>query len=139
MAMERTFAMIKPDAVQKRLIGATISRIEAAGFKITELKKIIWTRDAAANFYGVHRDKEFFQRNLDFILSDHCIALVLLKDNAVVDLRNLIGPTDCSVPGTIRGDLGNNDGIIHENIIHASDSVDNAEYEIYQVFGSGWE
>jgi len=135
MRMERTLAMLKPDAYERGLLGEAITRIEQAGFKITELRRIVWTDRAAANFYGVHKGKDFFKRNLRFILSGPCVAMVLLKENAVADLRKLIGPTDCSVFGTIRGDLGKNDGIMHENIIHASDSPDNAEWEIYQIFG----
>jgi len=131
--MERTLAIIKPDAYKRKLVGKVITRIEEAGFTISQLKRIMWTEDAAAQFYGVHKGKEFFARNLQFIMSGPCVMMILWKDNAVEDLRKLIGPTDCSEPGTIRGDLGKDDDVMHENIIHASDSVDNAEWEIYQI------
>jgi len=125
--------MIKPDAYRGKLIGQVITRIEEAGFRIGQLKRILWTDTAAANFYGVHKGKDFFEHNLEFIMSGPCVMLILYKDNAVAELRKLIGPTDCSEPGTIRGDFGKNDGVMHENIIHASDSIENAEWEIYQI------
>jgi len=134
MAQERTLLMIKPDGVKARLTGDIIKRIEMKGLNIAAIKKFRFSRELAEKFYSVHRSKTFFQDLVDFITSGDVVAIVVEGESAVSVVRRLVGPTNASEapPGTIRGDFANS---IQENVVHASDSLSAAEYEIKLLFG----
>ncbi|MCW3062218.1 MAG: ndk [Capsulimonas sp.] len=127
--MERTFLMVKPDGVKRGLVGEIIQRFEQKGFKLVELKMLTPTRELAEEHYGVHRDKPFFAGVVDFISSGPVVATVWEGDDVIALSRKLVGATKPSeaAPGTIRGDYANSVG---ENLIHGSDSVENADAEI---------
>lgn len=131
--MERTFVMIKPDGVQRCLVGEIISRIERKGLKIVAMKMMNVDRALAERHYEEHREKPFFESLVNYITSGPVIAMVVEGKNAVKIVRNLVGatnPIDAS-PGTIRGDFGMEIG---RNVIHASDSKESAEREINLFF-----
>lgn len=133
MAWERTFAMLKPDTVQRGLIGAVLQRLEQKGFRIAALKLIQVTEAQAQRHYAVHEGKPFYDGLVRYIMSSPVCALVLEAPDAVRQLRLCVGvtrPNDAE-PGSIRGDFGTD---ISNNIIHASDSPDNAAYEIGVYF-----
>lgn len=132
--MERTFLMIKPDGVQRGLVGEIIGRFERKGFKLAELKMLTPTREMAEAHYGVHRDKPFFNGVVSFITSGPVVAMVWEGDGVVDLCRKMMGatkPVD-SAPGTIRGDYANS---IEKNLIHGSDSAETAADEIKLWFG----
>ena len=132
--MEQTFLMIKPDGVRRHLVGEIIRRFEAKGFALAALKMVTPTREQAEAHYDVHRGQAFFEGVVDFISSGPVIAMIWEGDDAVALARKLIGatkPTD-SLPGTIRGDYANTTA---KNLIHGSDSVENAQLEIGIWFG----
>ncbi len=134
MPTERTLAMIKPDAVRRQLIGAIIQQLEAAGFTIRAMK-MVWLRPEEAQiFYSVHRGKPFFDSLIQYITSGPVVALVLERENAITELRNLMGATNPAEaqPGTIRHQYGLS---IEQNAIHGSDSPENAQREIAFFFG----
>ena len=127
--MERTFLMVKPDGVERRLIGEIIRRFENKGFTLAGLKMLTPTRAMAEAHYAVHRGKPFFEGVVGFISSGPVVAMVWEGEDVVALARRVIGatkPAD-STPGTIRGDYANT---IEQNLIHGSDSVENAETEI---------
>lgn len=130
---ERTLAILKPDCVRKNAAGEVIARIEKAGFTILGMKMIRLTRETAGGFYAVHRERPFFNDLVTFMSSGRCVPIVLAKENAVADFRKLIGATDPkeAVPGTVRKDFASSKG---ENIIHGSDSAENARIEIGYFF-----
>ena len=127
--MEQTFLMIKPDGVERGLVGEIISRLENKGMTLRALKMLTPTRDMAENHYAVHRDKPFFDGVVLFITSGNVVAMIWEGPSAVAICRKLIGATkpEDSTPGTIRGDYANT---TEKNLIHGSDSVDNAATEI---------
>ncbi len=132
--MEQTFLMIKPDGVQRRLVGEIIRRLENKGYTLAQMKMLTPTREMAEAHYAVHKDKPFFAGVVDFISSGPVVAMVWEGDDVVTISRKLIGatkPAD-SMPGTIRGDYANT---VAENLIHGSDSVENAQTEISLWFG----
>lgn len=132
--MEKTFLMVKPDGVQRRLVGEIIRRFENKGFTLSALKLVTPTREMAEAHYAVHRGKPFFEGVVNFISSGPVVAMVWEGDDVVALARKMMGatkPAD-SVPGTIRGDYANT---IEQNLIHGSDSVENAEQEIAIWFG----
>ncbi len=131
--MERTFVMIKPDAVQRGLIGEIISRLEKKGLKIVAMKMINVSKELAERHYAEHREKPFFQSLVDYITSAPVVAMVVEGKNAVKVVRTLVGATNPveALPGTIRGDFGMDIG---RNVIHASDSLESAEREISLFF-----
>ncbi|TXT50423.1 MAG: nucleoside-diphosphate kinase [Spirochaetes bacterium] len=133
MALERTFSMLKPGILSRRIAGEIIQRIERKGLDIIALKLMRVSRELAETNYGEHRSKAFFDELVEYIISGPVIALVLQGDNAVRRLRTLCGPTkiDDSQPGTIRGDYAMH---INLNIIHASDSPESAAREIALFF-----
>lgn len=133
MAKERTLAILKPDCVRKGLIGEVIRRIQEAGFSIKAMKMIRLTKDTAGGFYAVHRERPFFDELTTFMSSGPCVPLVLEKENAVSDFRELIGATnpDEAREGTIRKDYADSMG---ENIVHGSDSVENGKIETAYFF-----
>ena len=96
MATNRTFTMIKPEAVENRHIGAILERINAAGFTIVAMKKTLLSAEKAGEFYAVHKDRPFYGELVDYMSSGPIVAAILEKDNAVADFRNLIGATDPS-------------------------------------------
>ncbi len=127
--MEKTFAMIKPNAVQRNLIGEIVARIERKGFIVHALKFIMVSKEQAKAHYDVHKDKPFFNSLVESITSGPVVVMVIGGNNVVEILRLLAGatkPTE-SLPGTIRGDFSNDIGM---NVIHTSDSIENAKYEI---------
>jgi len=125
---ERTFLLIKPDAVERNLIGEILKRVEDAGFKIIALKMGDLPRTQAEKFYQVHRGKHFFEKLIAYMSSGRVVAVLLQRENAVKKLRQLVGATDPkdAVKGTIRHDLAL-DG--RRNSVHASDSSQNFEFE----------
>jgi nucleoside-diphosphate kinase len=130
---QRTFSIIKPDAVRKGHAGAILSEIEKAGFKIVSIKKISISKRQAEGFYSVHSARPFFGSLCDFMSSGPIIPLVLEKENAIADLRKLMGATNPAnaEPGTIRKKFA---GSIEENAIHGSDAEETAAFEISYFF-----
>ncbi len=129
MTMERTFIAIKPDGVQRGLVGEILSRFERKGFKLIALKQLIPSRALAEQHYGIHRERPFFNGLVDFITSGPVIAMVWEGDGVILNARKLIGATKPleAEPGTIRGDLAINIG---RNVIHGSDGQGTAASEI---------
>lgn len=132
--MERTALFIKPEAVKNHTTGKILGIIENAGFTLVELKMFQFDKKRAERFYAIHRGKPFFDDLIAFVTSSPCVACVLEKQNAVADLRKLVGETDPlkSPPGSIRRCYGTD---IQRNAVHASDSHENAEKEITILFG----
>ena len=131
--MQRTLVLVKPDGVQRGLAGEIISRLERKGLKITALKMLQMDRALAERHYDVHRDKPFFSSLVEFITSGPVIAAVVEGKEAVEVVRRMMGETDPlkSAPGTIRGDFGLE---LEQNLIHGSDSEENAQKEIATFF-----
>ncbi|RZF58295.1 nucleoside-diphosphate kinase [Sphingobacterium corticibacterium] len=128
MATNRTFTMIKPDAVANGHIGAILNDIIADGFKIVAMKYIQLTKETAGNFYAVHKERPFYNDLVSFMTSGPIVAAILEKDNAVEDFRKLIGATNPAeaAEGTIRNKYAKS---IDANAVHGSDSDENAEIE----------
>lgn len=137
MALERTFAIIKPDAVSRNLQGEILARIHKAGFTIVAIKSMRLSRQEAEGFYAVHRERPFFSELTNFMSSGKLIAMVLESENAIQKWRDTMGATDPAkaAPGTIRRDLGSS---IQNNCTHGSDAADTAAFEISYFFG-GYE
>ena len=133
MTMERTLAIIKPDATERNIIGEIISMIEKREFRITRLSSMILTESKAKEFYDIHSSKPFFNALVEYMTSGMIIAIELEKDNAVRDFRELIGNTnpDDAKDGTIRKKFAINQS---KNSIHGSDSIENAIKEINLIF-----
>ncbi|AXP40805.1 nucleoside-diphosphate kinase [Haemophilus influenzae] len=133
MMTERTFSIIKPDAVKRNLIGAILTRFEQNGFKIIASKMVRLTRDQAEGFYAEHQGKEFFAPLVEYMMSSPIVVSVLEKENAVKDYRTLIGTTnpETAEEGTIRKDFALSQ---RENSVHGSDSIENANREIAYFF-----
>lgn len=127
--MERTFLAIKPDGVQRGLVGEITHRFEAKGFTLVGLKFMTVSRELAEQHYDVHRDRPFFAGLVEFITSGPVVAMVWEGEGVVASARKMIGATNplTAEPGTIRGDFGVNIG---RNLIHGSDAVDTASSEI---------
>jgi nucleoside-diphosphate kinase len=137
VSLERTFAIIKPDAVGRNLQGEILSRIHKAGFKIIAIKSLRLTKAEAGGFYAVHKDRPFFSELTDFMSSGKIFALVLEAQGAILKWRDTMGATDPkkAAPGTIRHDLGTSIG---SNCTHGSDAAETAAFEIGYFF-SGLE
>ncbi len=133
IGMERTFVMIKPDGVQRGLIGEVISRLERKGLKIVAMKMLWIQEETAREHYAEHSEKPFFQALVDYITSGPVVAMVVEGKEAVKVVRTLVGATNPveASPGTIRGDFGMDIG---RNVVHASDSLESAEREISLFF-----
>ena len=131
--MERTFAIIKPDAVERNLIGKILERIESNGFKIAAMKKIQLSKAQAEGFYYVHKARPFFGSLTEFMCSGPVVLLVLEKEGAISAWRDLMGATNPEEAGagTIRKDFALN---IEKNSTHGSDSAENAVFEISYFF-----
>jgi len=125
---EKTFLMIKPDAVKKNLIGEILRRVEDAGFRIVDLKMTQLPPAKAKKFYKVHKGKQFFDKLVKFISSGLVVGVLLTRTDAVKKLREIVGATDPKVAkkGTIRHDLATE---VTQNAVHASDSVKSFGYE----------
>lgn len=135
--MERTFAMIKPDAVGKNVAGEIIAMIQKAGFTILGMKQTTMSQKQAEAFYEVHAERPFYGELTEFMSSGPIVALALAKDNAVADYRKLIGATNPAEAeeGTVRKLYASSIG---ENAVHGSDSIENGLLEI-SFFFSRWE
>ena len=130
---ERTFSIIKPDAMKARQAGEILSRLEKAGLEVVALRLRRLTRAEAEGFYYVHRERPFFRSLCDFMSSGPCITMVLESENAIARLREIMGATDPAkaAPGTIRHDLASS---IEANCIHGSDAPETARFEIAYFF-----
>ena len=135
--MQLTFSIVKPDAFRKNQAGAVLAMIEQAGFQIVAIKKLSLSREQAAGFYAVHAARPFFESLVTFMSSGPMIAMVLEKNNAIADLRKLMGATDPAKAdeGTIRKKFASS---IEANVIHGSDGEDTAKFEIGYFF-AGYE
>jgi nucleoside-diphosphate kinase len=131
--MERTLAIIKPDAIEGKLTGAIIQRIEAAGFHIRAMKRVQLTRQEAEGFYAVHRERPFFGSLTAFMSSGPAVVLVLEASDAIKKWRTLMGATDPAKadPGTLRKEFAQS---IERNATHGSDAPETAAYEIGYFF-----
>ena len=129
MAMERTYLMVKPDGVQRGLVGEIMSRFEKKGLKLVAAKLMVISKETAEKHYAEHKDKKFFPSLISYITSGPVFAMVWEGENAVQVCRNIMGKTNPqeSAPGTIRGDYCMVTGV---NIIHGSDSPESAAREI---------
>jgi nucleoside-diphosphate kinase len=129
MSMERTFIAIKPDGVQRGLVGEIIRRFETKGFVLLGLKMMKVSKELAEEHYSVHRERPFFPSLVNFITSSPVVAMVWGGDGVVAAARKIIGATNplMAEPGTIRGDFGANIG---RNLIHGSDAIETAQREI---------
>lgn len=127
--MERTFIAIKPDGVQRGLVGEIIGRFETKGFTLVGLKMMMVSRELAEQHYDVHRERPFFNGLVEFIISSPIVAMVWEGEGVVASARKIIGATNPlnSEPGTIRGDYGISIG---RNLIHGSDAIETAQREI---------
>jgi len=133
MATEQTLSIIKPDGLEKNLIGEIVGRFEEAGLTPVAMRMVQMSRDEAEGFYEVHADKPFFDELVEFMTRGPCIVLVLEGENAIERNRMIMGATDPEEAdeGTIRSDFANDVG---ENTVHGSDSPENAEKEIKYFF-----
>ena len=131
--MEHTFAIIKPDAVERNLIGKIIERIEAKGFRIVAMKLTRLTKPVAEGFYHVHKDRPFFQDLTTYMCTGPVVLMVLAKANAITAWRELMGATNPkdAAEGTIRKEFAVD---IEKNSAHGSDSPENATFEISYFF-----
>jgi len=131
---KRTFVMIKPDGVERGLVGEIVSRFERRGFRIAEARMMRVSRETAEEHYAQHRDKPFFGELVDYITSGPVFAMVLEAEGAVRLARQIIGATNPldAAPGTIRADYAQS---VEANVIHGSDSDESAEIEIRRFFG----
>jgi nucleoside-diphosphate kinase len=133
--MERTLILLKPDCVHRRLVGSVLQRFEQKGLRLAGMKLVQVSRGLAEQHYAVHKGKGFYESLLKFLTSGPTLALVLEGREAVAVARNLIGATDGAkaAPGTIRGDFAIS---VQNNLIHGSDSTENAATEIALWFKS---
>jgi nucleoside-diphosphate kinase len=131
--IERTLAIIKPDAVKKRIVGKILDRIEEEGFQIMEMKMVRLTKDGARGFYAVHKGKPFFQGLTDFMSSGEIVVMALERENAIAHWRQVMGETDPARAqiGTLRRTYGFS---IERNAVHGSDAPQTAETEIGYFF-----
>ncbi len=134
---QRTFSIVKPDAVRKGLTGAILAQIEKSGFKLVAIKKMTLTEDQAKGFYHVHRERPFFGSLTKFMASGPIFPMVLEKENAIADLRKLMGATNPAnaEEGTLRKLFADS---IEENAVHGSDGEETAVFEIGYFF-AGYE
>ncbi len=135
--MQRTFSILKPDTVRKGQTGAVLAMMDAAGFRIAAIKKLSISKQQAAGFYAVHAQRPFFDSLTTFMSSGPIFVMVLEKENAIADLRKLMGATNPAnaEEGTIRKKFA---GSIEENSVHGSDAEDTAGFEIGYFF-AGYE
>lgn len=134
MAVERTFSIVKPDAVARNVIGEIYSRFEKAGLRIVASKMLHLTRRQAEGFYSVHKERPFFDDLVEFMASGPVMVQVLEGEDAIRKNRELMGATNPqeAAPGTIRADFAST---VDENAVHGSDALETAEQEIRFFFG----
>jgi nucleoside-diphosphate kinase len=132
--VQQTLIMVKPDGISRGLIGEVISRIEAKGYQIREMKLFTIDQELAREHYAEHAEKPFFGELVSFITSGPVVAMLVEGDDAVAGMRQIMGATNPldAAPGSIRGDLASN---LTENIVHGSDSPESAERELKLLFG----
>ena len=133
--MEETLSIIKPDGVLRNLIGDVIGRLEKEGLKISAMKMIQMDKAQAKGFYKVHEGKPFFESVTDFMSSGPCVVMILAGENAIARYRELMGATNHkdAAKGTIRRDFATD---IEKNVVHGSDSPENADIEINYFFNA---
>jgi nucleoside-diphosphate kinase len=133
MPIERTLAILKPDCIRKNLQGEVLAQIQKAGFRVLGIKMLRLTRQTAGAFYAVHRGRPFYDGLVEFMSGGSCVPIVLEKENAVADFRELIGATDPkdAETGTVRKLFAESKA---ENIVHGSDSPENGKVEIAYFF-----
>lgn len=132
--MQRTFVMVKPDGVERRLVGEILGRFERRGLRLVGLKMVVPDRALAEQHYAVHRDKPFYQELVEFITSGPVVAMAWEGPDAIALVRQMMGalrPLEAQ-PGTIRGDFTVD---VQRNLVHGSDAPDTAEYELGLWFG----
>jgi len=131
--LNRTLLIIKPDATERNLVGHVVNRLEKAGFKVVGIQMMQLQQEQAEGFYAVHKERPFYQSLVAFMTSGVVVPMVLEKENAVADLRTLMGATNPAEAacGTIRSEIGVN---IEKNSVHGSDSDENAKKEISFFF-----
>jgi len=136
MAIERTLSIIKPDGVQKNLIGEIYKRFESAGLQIVAARMLHLSPEQAEGFYAVHRERPFFNDLVSYMMTGPVMVTALQGENAVAAHRELMGATDPrkAAAGTIRADFADS---IEENVVHGSDSAENAAIEIAFFFAAG--
>lgn len=130
---QQTLVLIKPDGVKRNLIGEIISRLEAKGYVVADLKKFTPTKDLLHKHYAEHEGKPFFEPLVEFMSSGDVVAIKLEGNRVIEGFRSLAGATDPTVamPGTIRGDLGRDWGLkVQQNLVHGSDSEESAAREL---------
>lgn len=134
MSIERTYIMLKPDCIKRGLVGEVIARIERKGYRLVDAKMMMLDASILREHYAHIADKPFFPEIVEYMTSGPVLAMIVEGENAVKGMRNLMGPTkfEEAMGGTIRGDFAMSTG---ENVIHGSDSVENAEIEIKRFFG----
>jgi len=132
--VEKTLLIVKPDAVESKQMGYVINRLEKANFKILDLRMERLTGEKARRFYAVHKEKPFYDELVEFMTSGPIVPILLEKENAIADLRILVGATDPSkaADGTIRREIATD---VQRNAVHASDSTDTAAEETAFFFG----
>lgn len=130
---EQSLFIVKPDGVERRIVGQILTRFENKGFKIVKMKMFTFTREMAEEFYSAHKSKPFFGELVSFITSGRVVATVIEGNNVIATTRLMVGSTKSfeAFPGSIRGDFGLG---ITDNIIHASDSRESFEKEVAVVF-----
>jgi len=133
--VEKTFAIIKPDAVKRNITGKIFAKIEEHGFNIVAMKKLRLSKKQAEGFYAVHKARPFFESLTKYMSSGPCIAMVLEKDGAIAAWRKLMGATNPAnaEPGTIRKEFAVD---LEQNSVHGSDAPETAEYEIKYFFNA---
>ena len=131
---QRTLVLVKPDGVERGLVGEVLSRAERRGYRIAALRMVTLERVTAEEHYGEHAGKPFFEGLVDFITSGPLVAAVLEGPEVIAAWRTVMGATDpvAAAPGTIRGDLAS---VMQQNVVHGSDSPESAEREIALFFG----
>ena len=130
---EQTLVLVKPDGVNRNLIGEIIRRIETKGYVIVEMKKLTPSRELLAQHYAEHEGKPFYEPLVEFMASGDVVALKVEGNRVIEGFRALAGATDptAALPGTIRGDLGRDWGLkVQQNLVHGSDSVESATREL---------
>jgi nucleoside-diphosphate kinase len=135
MAVERTFAIIKPDAVAKKVAGQIIARIEESGLTVVAMKKMQLSEQGAQGFYAVHKERPFFGELVTFMTSGPVVAMILEGEGAIKQWRDLMGPTNSNEApaGTMRGDFGTD---IEQNATHGSDAPETAKLETSYFFNA---
>jgi len=133
VSLERTFSIIKPDAVAKNVIGEIVSRFEKGGLSIVASKMLLLTREQAQGFYAVHKERPFYSDLVDYMISGPVVVQVLEGENAILKNRELMGATNPAVAdaGTIRADFATS---IEQNAVHGSDAAETAKQEIAFFF-----